>query len=120
MRSGASSRGTILPVLRAPVAAELPTEEGKLATVPFSNLVGWTGLAGAQDPEPHVKLRAILRSSFPLGVYVDEQRTCCAQVMQDRLEPGLTEAGVSETVSRSEPGDRKVGGLRHFWPSVGE
>jgi hypothetical protein len=28
---------------------------------------------------------------------------------------GLTGAGGGENVSPSKPGDRKVGGLRHFW-----
>jgi hypothetical protein len=30
----------------------------------------------------------------------------------------LTVAGVGENVSPSKPGDRKVGGLRHFWPGA--
>src|SRR6266581_7467984 len=35
----------------APVAAERPAEERKLATVVFADLVGSTALAGFEDPE---------------------------------------------------------------------
>src|SRR5215218_4245263 len=39
------------PTCGAPVAAEGPTEERKLATVVFADLVGSTALAGSEDPE---------------------------------------------------------------------
>jgi class 3 adenylate cyclase len=39
------------PRCAAPVAVERPTEERKLATVLFADLVGSTALAGSQDPE---------------------------------------------------------------------
>ena len=39
------------PGCAAPVADERPTEERKLATVLFADLVGSTALAGSQDPE---------------------------------------------------------------------
>jgi Adenylate and Guanylate cyclase catalytic domain/zinc-ribbon domain len=39
------------PSCGAPVSAERPTEERKLATVLFADLVGSTALAGSQDPE---------------------------------------------------------------------
>jgi class 3 adenylate cyclase len=45
------------PHCGAPVSAERPTEERKLATVLFADLVGSTALAGSQDPE---RTRALL------------------------------------------------------------
>src|SRR6058998_2630762 len=45
------------PACGAPVAAERPTEERKLATVVFADLVGSTALAGSEDPE---RTRALL------------------------------------------------------------
>jgi class 3 adenylate cyclase/tetratricopeptide (TPR) repeat protein len=45
------------PGCGAPVADERPTEERKLATVLFADLVGSTALAGSQDPE---RTRALL------------------------------------------------------------
>jgi len=45
------------PACGAPVAAERPTEERKLATVVFADLVGSTALAGFEDPE---RTRALL------------------------------------------------------------
>jgi class 3 adenylate cyclase len=39
------------PSCGTPVSAESPTEERKLATVLFADLVGSTALAGSQDPE---------------------------------------------------------------------
>jgi class 3 adenylate cyclase len=45
------------PGCAAPVADEQPTEERKLATVLFADLVGSTALAGSQDPE---RTRALL------------------------------------------------------------
>jgi class 3 adenylate cyclase len=39
------------PSCGAPVANERPTEERKLATVLFADLVGSTALAGSEDPE---------------------------------------------------------------------
>src|SRR5438477_12815737 len=39
------------PSCGAPVADERPTEERKLATVLFADLVGSTALAGSEDPE---------------------------------------------------------------------
>jgi class 3 adenylate cyclase len=39
------------PTCGAPVAAARPTEERKLATVVFADLVGSTSLAGSEDPE---------------------------------------------------------------------
>jgi len=45
------------PTCGAPVAAALPTEERKLATVVFADLVGSTALAGSEDPE---RTRALL------------------------------------------------------------
>src|SRR6266487_2954377 len=45
------------PTCGAPVADERPTEERKLATVLFADLVGSTALAGSQDPE---RTRALL------------------------------------------------------------
>ena len=39
------------PTCGAPVAAERPAEERKLATVVFADLVGSTALAGSEDPE---------------------------------------------------------------------
>jgi class 3 adenylate cyclase len=45
------------PSCGAPVSAEQPTEERKLATVLFADLVGSTALAGSQDPE---RTRALL------------------------------------------------------------
>ena len=47
----------LLPNCGAPVAAERPTEERKLATVVFADLVGSTALAGSEDPE---RTRALL------------------------------------------------------------
>jgi class 3 adenylate cyclase len=45
------------PGCAAPVAGDQPTEERKLATVLFADLVGSTALAGSQDPE---RTRALL------------------------------------------------------------
>ncbi len=45
------------PTCGAPVAAERPAEERKLATVVFADLVGSTALAGSEDPE---RTRALL------------------------------------------------------------
>jgi len=45
----------------APVVAERPTEERKLATVLFADLVGSTALAGSQDPE---RTRALLERFY--------------------------------------------------------
>jgi class 3 adenylate cyclase len=45
------------PSCGAPVTAERPTEERKLTTVVFADLVGSTALAGSQDPE---RTRALL------------------------------------------------------------
>src|SRR5919204_271960 len=45
------------PGCATPVADEQPTEERKLATVLFADLVGSTALAGSQDPE---RTRALL------------------------------------------------------------
>jgi class 3 adenylate cyclase len=45
------------PHCGAPVSAERPTAERKLATVLFADLVGSTALAGSQDPE---RTRALL------------------------------------------------------------
>jgi class 3 adenylate cyclase len=39
------------PGCGAPVSVELPTEERKLATVLFADLVGSTALSGSEDPE---------------------------------------------------------------------
>jgi len=49
--------GRFCPACGAPVEAKAPTEERKLATVLFADLVGSTELAGAQDPE---RTRALL------------------------------------------------------------
>src|SRR5215218_2147277 len=45
------------PTCGAPVAPAQPTEERKLATVVFADLVGSTALAGSEDPE---RTRALL------------------------------------------------------------
>jgi class 3 adenylate cyclase len=49
--------GRFCPGCGAPVAAEQPADERKLATVLFADLVGSTALAGSQDPE---RTRALL------------------------------------------------------------
>jgi class 3 adenylate cyclase len=49
------------PECGAPVVAERPAEERKLATVLFADLVGSTGLAGSEDPE---RTRALLERFY--------------------------------------------------------
>ncbi len=55
------------PTCGAPVAADRPAEERKLATVVFADLVGSTALAGSEDPE---RTRVLLDRFY--GAMADE------------------------------------------------
>src|SRR5213592_2318708 len=55
------------PACGAPVAADRPAEERKLATVVFADLVGSTALAGSEDPE---RTRVLLDRFY--GAMADE------------------------------------------------